>query len=40
MNHTGIWRIYEIEKEKIMNKGLSQKDYERQIRDLVDRLGI
>ena len=34
------WRIYEIEKQKISNMGLSAKEYEVAMRKLSDRLLI
>jgi hypothetical protein len=40
MNGQEIWRLYEAEKQKIIDENLSGEEYERRIRDLVDRLGL
>jgi hypothetical protein len=40
MDSQEIWRLYEHEKQKIIDENLSGEEYERRIRDLVDRLGL
>jgi hypothetical protein len=40
MDSREIWRLYELEKQKIIDRNLEQAEYDRQIRDLVDRLGL
>ncbi len=35
-----IWELYELKKRELQAMGLSQREYERAVRQLADELGV